>query len=201
MAGSCGGWPMLVKWTAAAGLAIAFLGIPVVDVAAENGGGRWHQVVLEEGETSGFSWSGGARLPAHRRLDKICVAAGFTAPVPPDQPYRESSSLAVCGSLAKAKDSVSLSATLGSSGTTFLAVVYRPAVRKVVFLLNNGQRRVFRPRIPQIPDRAAMGIPVFRYLVATFDGGACVRRTNTFNASGDVVSKEGEPCSARSATR
>ena len=158
------------------------------------GGNRWYTAAVEEGETQGYRWSIRVKGPKGEPLRRLCVLAGFIAPPKPDVPYAEGDNSQVCGEVVMPTDSVLMSATLGSSGTTFLVAVYRPLVRKVSFLLSTGQRRVFRPHLPHVPNRAARGIPRFRFVVATFDRGACVRRVTTFDGRGDVVSREGEPC-------
>ena len=163
--------------------------------ASAAGGQRWYEALLEEGETQGFKWGIGAKVPMNKALGEICVLAGFLAPPQPGVPYGEGDSSTVCGNLTKPTESVSTSATLGSTGTTLVATLYRPAVRKVSILLSNGKRKVLRPLAPGIPNRAAMGIPAFRYLVASVDGGACVRQVTTFNGKGKVLAIEGEPCS------
>ena len=180
-------------------LALGVFGAPSTSGAGEAGHGKWYKVTLEEGETHGFSWVVGAKGRTHEPLKEICVLAGIIAPPEPNVPYGEGSNVSVCGSAMKPAESVSANATLGSTGTSFLTTIYRPVVRKVVFLLSTGKRKVFRPKEPRLPNREEVGIPAFRYLVASFDGGACVRGVTTFDVKGQVIAREGEPCSGRSA--
>jgi hypothetical protein len=180
-------------------LAVAFGGFggPSMSEAGDVGGSQWYKVTLEEGETQGFKWTVGAKGRAHVPLKEICVLTAFIAPPEPGVPYGEGDEGSVCGSAKKPTDSTSSGATLGSTGTSLLAVIYRPVVRKVTFLLSTGKRKVFRTQEPRLLDREKRGIPAFRYLVASFDGGACVRGITTFDGKGQVISKEGEPCSGR----
>lgn len=159
---------------------------------------QWYTATLVEGEAQGFRWAIGARGPRDNSLDRICALAGVLAPPAPGVPYAEGDNVTVCGGMARATDSVSVSATFGSTGSSLRATLYRPNVRKVVFLLSTGKRQILRPQTPNIPDRVATGIPAFRYLATVVEGGACIRRVTTFNAKGDVLSREGEPCSTGS---
>jgi hypothetical protein len=160
-------------------------------------GDRWYQAALDHGETQGYRWGVSAKLPKHKPLDEICLMVAYLVPPDPDIPYVEEDDTAICGSLKRPTESVSLGVTLGSSGAQFQAALYSPIVRKVVFLLSTGERRVFRPRAPRIPNRKAMGIPSFGYVIAPIDGGACVRAVTTFDRRGDRVSQGGESCSGR----
>ncbi|HEX6665542.1 MAG TPA: hypothetical protein VF081_02990 [Solirubrobacterales bacterium] len=160
-------------------------------------GDRWYHAALEHGETQGFRWGVGAKLPKHEPLDEICLLAVYLVPPEPDVPYVEESDLTVCGNLKRPTESVSLGIMLGASGAQFQAALYSPIVRKVVFLLSTGERRVFRPQAPRIPNRKAMGIPSFGYVIAPIDRGACVRAVTTFDRKGDRVSQVGESCSGR----
>ncbi|HEX6152875.1 MAG TPA: hypothetical protein VFZ19_05050, partial [Solirubrobacterales bacterium] len=51
-------------------------------------------------------------------------------------------------------------------------------------------RKVYLPRIPQVPNRTERGIPVFRFIADTFEGEPCVRRLTTFDSRGEVISHE-----------
>lgn len=186
-----------VYWVAAMMVACGVFGVPNVSEAGDVGDGHWYTVTLEEGETQGFSWAVGAKGRAHKPLKEICVLTAFIAPPEPNVPYGEGDETSACGSVKKPTDSASVSATLGSTDTSFLAAIYRPVVRKVAFLLSTGKRKVFRPKKPRLPNRKKMGIPAFRYLVASFDEGACVRSVTTFDGKSQVISKEREPCSGR----
>jgi hypothetical protein len=170
---------------------------PSTSGSSKVGGDHWYKVTLEEGETQGFSWVVGAKGRTHEPLREICALAAIIAPPEPNVPYGEGSNVSVCGSAMKPAESVSANAKLGSTGTSLLTTIYRPVVRKVVFLLSTGKRKVFRPKKPRLANREERGIPAFRYLVASFDGGACVRSVTTFDGRGRVISKEGEPCAGR----
>lgn len=186
-----------VRWLLLAAAAVACLGMLSSSIAVGADGGRWQTAALEEGKAEGFSWAVAAKGP-NNSLDRICALAGVLAPPAPNSPYAEGDNLTVCGSLAKATDSVSLSAVFGSSGSSLQFILYRPSVRKVMLLLSTGKRKVFQSQAPEIPNRGSEGIPAFRYLATIVEGGACIRGITTFDKKGRVLSKEGEPCSGGS---
>jgi hypothetical protein len=177
---------------------IAVLSYLALTEAASANGAKWYQVQLEQGESQGYRWGVGAKVPKGQPLKDICSQAVVIEPPKPDVPYVDSNDLTDCGKLLKPADSVVSSATISSEGSpsTFFVALYRPVVRKVSFLLSTGERKVFWPGVPQVPNRVAMGVPLFRYIVAWFQG-ACVRSTKTFDVSGKVIAQAGEPCAAR----
>lgn len=107
-------------------------------------------------------------------------------------PFIEGSDAKVCGAMPDASVSMSLGDTLvsGASKLSLNVVLYRPIVRKVAFILGTGERRIYMPRVPEIPNRSQRGIPVFRYVVASLEGEACVRRVATFDRRGGVIRSE-----------
>lgn len=156
---------------------------------------RWYQVGLEMGETDGYRWAVGAKGPKHEPLDEICALASLTEPPQADKPFVEGMDAAVCGSLATPGDSMAASPAFGSGNSrlVLLAVLYRPAVREVAFLLDTGERRVLWPRMVKVPNRRARGVPRFRYLVTHFKGEACIRKITLFDGSGRVIYREARP--------
>jgi hypothetical protein len=185
------------KWVATL-VAIAgalALGVLVSQAAAGAGKVRWFQATLEQGETNGYRWAVGVKGPKDQSLGSVCAQLSMVEPPQNDVPYVEGGSSTVCGRLKRPNDSVSgtESLGLGESRVTVLEVVYRPVVRKVTLVLATDAREVFYPRIPEIPHRAARGIPIFRYFVAPFEGETCIRRIATFDGDGSVVSNEVRP--------
>jgi hypothetical protein len=151
---------------------------------------RWYRVLLESGETSsGYRWTVGAKGPKHEPLREICSMTGMTEPPQPDKPYIESHEGELCGLLLLPEESMTISASFGfgESRVTVFASIYRPIVRKVTIVLDSGERRIYLPKVPQIPNRAERGIPVFRYIADVFEGEFCARRTTTFDGQGDVI--------------
>lgn len=153
----------------------------------------WYRVDLEQGEWKGYHWSIGASGPRHVPLREICVLDTVVQPYEEDDPLGgEASGGSSCGEIPDARTSMQMGQTLGTgaSALSFDAILYRPAVRKVVFLLEGGERRVFRTKAPRIPNRSEKGIPAFRYLAATFEGAPCVHRVTTYDGSGGVIWRE-----------
>jgi hypothetical protein len=176
-------------------LALSLLVFLVSPAVAGTGKARWFQVTLERGETKGYRWAVGAKGPKSEPLGRICTQLSMVEPPQEDVPYVEGSDSTECGRLKTPTDSISGTDSFGSgqSRVTVLEVVYRPIVRKVTLILATGERRVFRPSTPQIPNRVDRGIPVFRYLVSPFEGETCIRRVATFDGSGGIVSNEVSP--------
>jgi hypothetical protein len=163
--------------------------------ASSASGGRWHPITLETDETDGYQWAVGAKVPQHKPLGEICAMISLVELPQPDAPYVEGRDSVSCGSLTTPSDSVSVSSSFGSgdSRRVVLAVLYRPIVRKVVFLLGEGERKVFRPSIARVPGRQVRGIPRFRYFAALFKGETCLRKVTVFNGNGQVIYRESEP--------
>jgi hypothetical protein len=163
-------------------------------VAAGASRSDWYRVALEHGETNGYLWSVSAAGPRHEPLREICAQIGTLEPVgEPELTFGGYSSL--CGDLFDATQSMDLAVGFGAgvSEITLLADLYRPAVRKVAFVIGTGERRVYYPAVPTISDRAARGIPVFRYLVTSFAGEFCIRRVTTFDKLGNVIRNQRDP--------
>jgi hypothetical protein len=163
--------------------------------AAGSNKGRWFEVSLEQGKTKGYHWAVGAKGQKHLPLSKICAQISMVEPLRDDVPYAEGRDATDCSQLKWPSDSVASSVSFrsGPSRVTILELLYRPVVRKVTFILDTGERRVFRPKVPRIPDRSARGIPVFRYLVAPFIGSTCIRRITTFDERDGVIHNEARP--------
>lgn len=178
------------------GLAVVALLVLLVPVGeAAGSSARWYTALIEEGETTqGFNWAVGAKVPKHKPLDQICVLEAVVAPPEEGAPYAEGGDSTICGSLSSPANGVSARTTFGSSGEMLLASLYRPVVRKVSLLLSNGAQKSFSTHVPRIPNRAAIGVPSFRYLVVLLPTAVCVRSVTTFNEKGGIVSREGEPC-------
>jgi hypothetical protein len=176
-------------------LAVAMALILLVSQAANANRVRWFQVNLEHGETEGYSWGVGAKGPKHEPLGQICAQVSMVEPNQGSADVVEGRDATDCGSIGQREDSIAATVSFGSgeSRVTVLEVVYRPVVRKVTLVLATGAREVFYPRIPEIPNRAARGIPIFRYFVTPFEGETCVRRIATFDASDNIVSNEVSP--------
>jgi len=175
------------------------LSVLVSQAVADTGKGHWFQTTLERGEARGYEWAAGVKVPTHRPLSRVCVLLAMAEQPKGGASYVEGVSSTECGRLSRSSDSVFATESFGPGRTrvTVLEVIYHPAVRRVVLTLNTGERMVFRPQTPRIPNRAKRGIPSFRYLVTSFDGGACIRRAMTFDGSGKVLARQEEPCSSR----
>lgn len=164
---------------------------------ASAGGDRWYKVTLEAGEVDGYQWAFGAKGPKGVPLGRICALTYMVEPAEPDAPYVEGSESVNCGALRSPLESVSGSSAFGSgeSRVAIFTGLYRLAVRKVVFVLSRGERRVFLPRIAKVADRRARGIPRFRYFVAPFTGKTCIRRVTLLDGEGAVINSERRsPC-------
>lgn len=175
-------------------MAFSYLGgAPLSADADTSKKARWYSVSLAHGETSGgYRWGVGAKGPKHEPLKEICAMAGMIEPPEPDKPYVEGTDGALCGEIRSPKESMMETAGFGtgeSSVTAFVAI-YRPAVRKVTFVFDSGERRVYLPQVPQLPNRDERGIPVFRFIADTFEGEPCARRVTTFDGRGGVISHE-----------
>ncbi len=77
---------------------------------------------------------------------------------------------------------------LGTRG--LLATIYRPVVHEVTYVLTTGERKSYWAKAPKIANRAAKGIPLFRYVIAVSDPGACIRRIITADQQGKTVQSE-----------
>lgn len=182
----------LALWFIVATLSVGLIGALLVVGPAVAHGEGWSRVVLEQGEAQSYRWSVGAKAPAFEPLDQICAQVGIVSPPQPDVPYAEGNDVSICGRLRKSSDSVVSSTKLGSGETrvTLFVALYRPAVRKVTFILGTGERKVYRPAVAMDTAGPAKGMPVFRYLVASFEGETCIRRVTTSDLSGDVIDDE-----------
>lgn len=171
------------------------LSVLVSPAAAGTGEVSWFHVEMERGEAKGYHWAVGAKGLKHQPLSKICTQISMVEPPRDDVPYFEGRDATDCGFLVRPSDSIASTDSLGSgmARVAVTEVFYRPIVRKVTFILATGERRVFRRRIPRIPNRVARGIPIFRYLVAPFEGEVCIRRVVTFDGRARLVSSEGRP--------
>jgi hypothetical protein len=164
-----------------------------------NSGGRWLPITLETGTVDGYQWAMGAKLRQHEPLGAICAIVYMREPVSSDAAYVEGTESVGCGNLERPMDSVVESASFGSgdSRLAILTALYRPVVRKAVFLLGEGRRKVFHPRIAKVPKRTARGIPRFRYFVAPFKGETCIRKITLFDGDDHVIYRESSaPCRA-----
>lgn len=164
-------------------------------VAAGASRSDWYRVELEHGEANGYLWSVSAAGPRHQPLREICGQISSLEPPQGDPELTFGDHFSLCGDLFDATQSNDLAAGFGSgvSEITLLADLYRPAVRKVAFVTDTGERRVYFPAVPAIPDRTARGIPVFRYLVTSFVGEFCIRRVTTFDKLGNVIRNQRDP--------
>lgn len=184
------------KWVA---ILIAIAGALALSLLVSPGAAgskvSWFHAMLKRGETKGYHWAVGVKGRKHEPLSEICAQISMVEPPRDDAPYVEGRDATDCGRLRQPSDSVSSTDSFGSgvSRVAVLEVVYRPIVRKVTFILATGERRVFRPHPPDVPNRAARGIPIFRYLVAPLEGETCIRRVATFDGRGRVVSNEARP--------
>lgn len=171
------------------------LSVLVSQAAAGTSKDRWFQAALEQGEINGYHWAVGVKGPKDEPLSHICAQLSMVEPPQEDAPYVEGGSSTECGRLKRPVDAVSGTESFGSeaSRVTVLEMVYRPIVRKVTFILATGERWVYRPDVPEIPNRAERGIPIFRYIVVPFEGEVCVRCVTTFDGKGRVLSNEGSP--------
>lgn len=188
-----------MAWTTRALAATALMLALITGWASSEAGAasedRWYRVLLEKGKTEdGYEWAMGASGPRNQPLRKICNVTSTLAP-PNDAGYVEGDSLTVCGSLRRPELSAVVSLDVGSEGATrtVFEALYHPVVRKVIFVLDSGERMVYFPKVPKIPNRAAKGIPLFRYVVDTFEEELCVRKVTTFDKAGRAISREASP--------
>src|SRR5215207_1663192 len=164
--------------------------------AASSLANPWYSATFARGETSnGYRWKMGVSGPKGKSLKTICNIAAVLDPPRDDLPYVESHESKVCSSLGNPRDSAALSISVGSgdSTVTVMEVLYRPVVRKVVLVLDNGDREIFMPAVARIRDRAKRGIPIFRYIIGRFDSETCLRKVITFDKDDHAVHREGRP--------
>lgn len=185
----------LVRSLTLVALAVVLLAGQFTGAAAGVPRDQWYRVTLEQGETQGYRWAVGAKGPRGGPLKDSCLTVGVLEPPQPDADYVEGHDFAVCGGLIEPGDSISLGTPLGSgeSALTLFAALYRPVVRELTFLLDTGERRVLQPRLADIPDRQDRGIPRFRYVVADFEAGICIRKLTSRDGSGSVIRSEVSP--------
>jgi hypothetical protein len=171
------------------------LGLGAASVAAGGSRAHWYQTTLERGEINGYHWAVGAKGPKHKPLNEVCAEISMLEPAQEDALYVEGSDSTDCGRLDRPVDSISSTDSFGSGKerVSVLELIYRPIVRKVVFVLSTGERKAFLPRAPQIAHRSSRGIPVFRYAVFPFEGEVCVRRVTTVDGHEEVISSEARP--------
>jgi hypothetical protein len=113
---------------------------------------------------------------------------------PPRHGVYEGSDATDCGELRIASDSVITTESLGpkKSGATVVEAIYRPLIKKVTIVFASGKRTILPARSP---NRTGRGIPMFRYVVASFSAGNCVDRIVAFDGKGRVVSSQASsPC-------
>ena len=188
-----------ITWAVVVAAVVAVIAVLSITVGAHEATGatraQWYEVRLKTGETNGYKWVVGAKGPKHEPLNEICALASLTEPPQEGKPFVEGTEAVGCSSLATPIDSVAASPAFGSgdSRLVLLAVLYRPVVREVAFLLGTGERRVFRPRMATVLNRRAKGIPRFRYLAAPFEGETCIRKVTLFDRSGKVIDNEARP--------
>jgi len=186
-------------WAVCFAAALSFLGaLTTIDSFATDRG-SWSRVFLKKGKIRDYGWAVGARLPKDKPLGQICETSAHFLPRPEfDEVEVDESTL--CGKLKKPGDSVSISTIFKSekSDTTLLATLYRPVVRKIVFVLSNGEQRSYPARVPKIPNHSARGIPMFRYIVGVFNEEECLRKTITYDAQNKVIKQEQSeaPCTS-----
>lgn len=181
----------LAPWAVCVAAALSFLGGLTTNDSLATDRGSWSRVFLDKGKIQDYGWAVGARLPKDKALGQICETSTHFLPRPEfDEVEVDESTL--CGKLTKPGDSVSISTIFKSeeSDTTLLATLYRPVVRKIVFVLSNGEQRIYPARVPKIPNHAARGIPMFRYIVGVFNQEECLRKTITYNGQNKVIKEE-----------
>lgn len=174
-------------------IALAWGGTAVLAEADGSARGGWYRVALEHGETNGYHWGVRATGPKSKPAGRICTVVGKVAPLDPELGYVEASETQSCGRLSAPTDSVSTIATLGSSeveATMLWATVYPPIVRKIVFVLGAGERKVSRTIAADGAGKAGTGVPLFRYVVALFEGESCIRRIVALDGHGDLIENE-----------
>jgi hypothetical protein len=176
-------------------LIVAVMLVSVLSHSIAGAAPSWYQARLETGETDEYKWSVGAKGPKNAPLNEICALASLLEPPRDEDSFVEGRDSVGCGSLSTREDSVAVSPAFGSgqSRLVLLAVLYRPAVRKVVFVLGSGERRVFRPRMATVTNQRARGIPNFRYLVAPFKGETCIRKVTLIDGKEAVIDREPRP--------
>lgn len=187
-------------WTICGVAALCFLGAVITnDSLATDRGDTWSTVFLKRGKVQDYKWAISARLPKNKPLGPMCETSARFLPRPELEEVEVNEST-LCGKLNTPSDSVSISTIFKSeeSETTLLATLYRPVVRKVVFVLSNGEQRSYPARVPQIPNHAARGIPMFRYLVGVFSEEECLRKTITYDAHNKVIKQEHSEASCTS---
>lgn len=172
--------------------ALLALGLVAPQSVAGSSQGRWFQIGLANGETNGYVWSTGAKGPKHQPLKRVCAEISMVEP--PKNGVSEGRDSTDCGELKRASDSVVSTESLGpkKSGVTVVVAIYRPLVEKVTIVLASGKRTVLPA---QSPNRIGRGIPMLRYVVASFSADNCVDRIVAFDGQGRVVSSyANSPC-------
>ena len=179
-------------------LALGLLGGLSMSTDSHAGHLHWFSAKLSTGSDSvGYRWAVGAKGPAGAPLDRICVSVSLVEPPREELEVVEAEDATYCGRLMSASDNVnsSVSSLVRNPGLTVTAGVFRPRVRRVTFVFGTGERETYLPAIPDLHNRGPRGIPVFRYLVATWEGKPCIRRVVTFDAAGDVLANDRRSCS------
>jgi hypothetical protein len=153
------------------------------------------QVALAQGEIKGYSWALGVKGAKSQKMSEICALSSMIEPPRPDGVPVDGRDATDCGSLSRPEDRVSTSAAFAadSGRIAVFGALFRPIVRKVTFILETGERKVYRTQPPGIQNRLARHIPNFRFVVFTVEGELCVRRLITFDAMGQAVSSERRP--------
>src|SRR3954466_523083 len=167
-----------------AALALLVLGLVASQAVAGGSQSRWFQIGLASGETDGYGWSTGAKGPKHQPLSRICTEISMTEP--PRNGVSEGRDATDCGELKMGSDSVITTESLGPkrSGATVIEAIYRPLIQKVTIVFTSGKRTVMPT---QSSNRTGRGIPIFRYVVASFSAINCVDRMFAFDGKGRAV--------------
>jgi hypothetical protein len=181
--------------SAVAALALVMLGMIVSLAVAGSLQGKWFQVGLASGETSGYHWSTGAKGLKGKALSRICTEISMVEPPRNGTDVGEGRDSTDCGELKTASDELVTKESLGpkKSGATVLEAIYRPLIRKVTIVFTDGNRTVLTTQAPHIANRARKGIPVFRYAVMSFSSSSCISRIVSFDGKGKVVSSQASP--------
>ncbi len=183
-----GGMTKIVGVVAASALlALSLVASEAVAASSQSG---WFQIGLATGETNGYGWSTGAKGPRHQPLSQICAEISMSEP--PRNGVYEGSDATDCGKLQMASDSVVSTESLGpkKSGATVVEAIYRPLIQKVTIVFTSGKRSILSTQSPKLKGD---GVPMFRYVAASFSSGSCVKRIVAFDGKGRAVSSQASP--------
>ena len=160
---------------------------------SEGSSANWFRISLNGGKLNGVKWGLSATGLKERPLKRVCAVMTEVAPPEPGTEFAEGSETTSCGRLLQATDSITLSSDFpsdNSDATELRATLYPKDVRKVTFILADGQRSTIRARGINVKSRKIKGIPFFRYLVARFSAGACVEQVVSYDRAGRVIHRE-----------